>query len=87
MVSVSQYPKLVVRHDSEANLKGKSVLKTSCQLTYELHRFVQPRQDLLTKAVVYGNTQEVRLGNEVGFGTGVTGIEDICYVVLLHQIL
>lgn len=61
--------------------------KHSWELTYELHRFVQPWQDLLTKAVVDRNTKEMRLGNEVRFGTGVTGIEDIHYVVLLHQIL
>lgn len=61
--------------------------KKSQKQTYELHGFVQPRQDLLAEAVVDGYTQEVRLRDEVGFGTRVAGVEDVRDVVLLHQIL
>lgn len=56
-------------------------------LTYELHRSVQPRQDLLTERVVDRNPQEVRVWDEVWFGAGVTGVQDVGDVVLLHQIL
>lgn len=56
-------------------------------LTYELHRSVQPGQDLLTERVVDRNSQEVRLRDEVRFGAGVTSIQDVDDVVLLHQIL
>lgn len=56
-------------------------------LTYELQRAVQPGQDLLTEGVVDGDSQEVGLGDEVRFGTGVTGVEDVADVVLLHHLL
>ena len=56
-------------------------------LTYELHGLVQPGQDLLTEAVVDGHAQEVRVGDEVRFGTRVAGVQDEHDVVLLHQVL
>lgn len=64
-----------------------SALLQKCPLTYELHRSVQPGQDLLTEGVVHRDSQEVRLGDEVGLGAGVTGVQDVADVVLLHQIL
>ena len=56
-------------------------------LTYELHRLVQPGQDLFTEAVVDGHAQEVCVGDEVGLGTRVAGVQHEDDVVLLHQVL
>lgn len=56
-------------------------------LTYELHRSVQPGQDLFTEAVVDRHPQEVRLWDEVRFGAGVAGVEHVSNVVLLHELL
>lgn len=72
---------------SKKNQSCLTVVSVRRRLTYELHGSVQPRQDLLTERVVNGNTQEVGVGDEVGFGTGVTGIQDVGNVVLLHQLL
>lgn len=57
------------------------------RLTDEIYGFVQPRQDLLTEAVIHRHSQEVRLGDEVGLGTGVAGIQHIANPILLHQLL
>lgn len=56
-------------------------------LTYELHRSVQPGQDLLAEGVVDRNSEKVRLWDEVRFGAGVAGVQDVADAVLLHQIL
>lgn len=73
--------------DSYGRWRSDDVTEEEHTLTNELHRSVQPRQDLLTERVVDRNSQEVRLGDEVRFGTRVAGVQDVTDVVLLHQVL
>lgn len=42
--------------------------------TNEIHRLVQPWQNFLTKAVVHGDSKEVRFGYEVRLWAGIAGI-------------
>lgn len=56
-------------------------------LTYELHRAIQPRQDLLTERIVDGDSEEVGVWDEVWFGAGIAGVQDVGNVVLLYQVL
>lgn len=56
-------------------------------LTDELHRAIQPRQDLLTERIVDGDSEEVGVWDEVWFGAGIAGVQDVGNVVLLYQVL
>lgn len=43
-------------------------------LTNEIYRFVQPRQNFLTEAIIHRYSQEVRLGDEVWLWAGIAGV-------------
>lgn len=72
------------------NLPSRTPIQQTTEsdiLTNELIGFVQPRKQLLTVAVIDGNAHEVVVADEVRFGTGVAGIQDICDSILSHQFL
>lgn len=56
-------------------------------LTYKIDWFIQPRQNLLTKAVIHRHSEEMGFWNKIRLWTSIAGVQDVANVVLLHQLL